>query len=44
MMRSEELYLRDIIEAAEEIGGFIAGLDRQAFIGNALVRSAVLQS
>ncbi len=43
MMRSEELYLRDILEAAEEIAKFIAGLDRQAFIGNTLVRSAVLQ-
>jgi uncharacterized protein with HEPN domain len=42
-MRSEELYLRDIIEAADEITGFIAGLDRPTFVGNALVRSAVLQ-
>ncbi|MGD0768544.1 MAG: HepT-like ribonuclease domain-containing protein [Tepidisphaeraceae bacterium] len=35
--------MRDIIEAAEEIGGFISGLERQAFVGNAIVRSAVLQ-
>jgi uncharacterized protein with HEPN domain len=42
-MRTEELYLRDIIEAAEEISSFISGLDRQAFVGNKLVRSAVLQ-
>lgn len=42
-MRSEELYLRDIIEAADAIAGFISGLDRDLFIGNTLVRSAVLQ-
>jgi len=42
-MRSEELYLRDIIEAAEQISSFISGLDREVFVGNALVRSAVLQ-
>jgi uncharacterized protein with HEPN domain len=41
--RSEELYLRDMIEAADAIAGFISGLDRHAFVGNALVRSAVLQ-
>jgi uncharacterized protein with HEPN domain len=42
-MRSEELYLRDIVEAASEIAGFVQGLDRATFLGNKLVRSAVLQ-
>jgi uncharacterized protein with HEPN domain len=42
-MRTEELYLLDIIEATEAISGFISGLDRGQFVGNTLVRSAVLQ-
>ncbi len=42
-MRREELYLRDIVEAADAIGEFVAGLERDAFPGNDLLRSAVLQ-
>ena len=30
-MRREELYLRDIVEAANHIAGFIAGFDPPAF-------------
>jgi hypothetical protein len=30
-MRREELYLRDIVEAANHIAGFIAGLDPPGF-------------
>jgi uncharacterized protein with HEPN domain len=42
-MRREELYLRDIVEAANHIAGFIAGLDRAGFQESELVRSAVMQ-
>lgn len=42
-MRSDALYLADIVEAADAIAEFVAGLDREAFTGNRLVRSAVLQ-
>jgi uncharacterized protein with HEPN domain len=42
-MRSDRLYLLDITEATDAIGGFLAGIDRDAFIGSDLVRSAVLQ-
>ncbi len=42
-MRHEELYLADIIEAADAIAGFIHDVTREEFIGNDLVRSAVLQ-
>ncbi|PYV38342.1 MAG: DUF86 domain-containing protein [Acidobacteria bacterium] len=42
-MRREELYLTDMIEAAEAIEQFISGLDRDSFIDNDVVRSAVLQ-
>ncbi len=40
-MRREELYLRDIVEAAESVARFISGLDRTAFQQSDLVRSAV---
>jgi len=40
-MRREELYLRDIVAAAESIAQFIAGLDSAAFQQSELVRSAV---
>lgn len=42
-MRREELFLRDIIEAADFIAEFIAGIDREAFDQSELIRSAVVQ-
>lgn len=42
-MRREELYLRDIVEAAAHIAQFIAGLGRSGFQKSELVRSAVVQ-
>jgi len=41
-MRPERLYLTDIVEAADAIAGFIAGLARASFEGDDLLRSAVL--
>jgi uncharacterized protein with HEPN domain len=41
-MRREELYLRDILEAADAIEGFIAGVTREQFLESDLLRSAVL--
>ena len=46
MSRRDDLYLADILEAAESIRGFLARLDppaRKGFSGDDLVRSAVLQ-
>jgi uncharacterized protein with HEPN domain len=46
MQRRDDLYLADILEAAEAIRSFVARLDRLdrgAFLENDLVRSAVLQ-
>jgi uncharacterized protein with HEPN domain len=40
-MRREELYLRDIVDAAESVARFITGLDRTAFQQSELVRSGV---
>ncbi|MBZ5677537.1 MAG: DUF86 domain-containing protein [Acidobacteriia bacterium] len=40
-MRREELYLRDIVEAADFVEQFITGLDRAQFQQSELVRSAV---
>jgi len=42
-MRREELYLRDIIEAADHIAGFIAGVQASEFHESELIRSAVAQ-
>ena len=42
-MRHEILYLNDIVEAADHIAQFIAGVDSQAFQGSELLRSAVAQ-
>ena len=42
-MRRSELYLADIIEAADDIAEFVLGLDPDSFAGNKIVRSAVLQ-
>ena len=41
-MRSDRLYLVDIIEAADAIAAFISGVDVEHFPNNDLVRSAVL--
>ena len=41
-MRRDELYLRDMIEAADAIAGFIADAEESAFVGNDLLRSATL--
>jgi uncharacterized protein with HEPN domain len=42
-MRREELYLSDIVEAADAIREFLAGIDRAAFFSSNLIQSAVLQ-
>jgi uncharacterized protein with HEPN domain len=42
-MRREELYLSDMVEAADAIREFLAGIDRAAFLGSNLIQSAVLQ-
>lgn len=41
-MRREELYLTDIIEAADAIQQFLAGVQRDTFLQDDLLRSAVL--
>jgi uncharacterized protein with HEPN domain len=44
--RRDDLYLADILEAAESIRAFLGRLDkpgREGFLGDDLVRSAVLQ-
>ncbi len=42
-MRRNELYLHDIVEAAADIAEFIKDVSEDVFIGDNLVRSAVLQ-
>jgi len=42
-MRREELYLADILDAANAIEKFLTDIDKDSFINNDLVRSAVLQ-
>jgi len=42
-MRREKLYLTDIVEAAESIQRFLAGVERETFLRDDLLRSAVLQ-
>lgn len=41
-MRSNDLYLSDIVQAADSIAQFVTGMDEEQFVGNDLVRSAVL--
>ena len=41
-MRREELFLSDIVEAADAIQQFLAGHPRDAFLKDDLLRSAVL--
>jgi uncharacterized protein with HEPN domain len=42
-MRRDDLYLNDIIEAADHIAQFIAGVDFQTFQNSEMLRSAVVQ-
>lgn len=42
-MRRERLYLLDIVEAADAVERFLKGCSEQAFLGDELRRSAVLQ-
>jgi uncharacterized protein with HEPN domain len=42
-MRREDLYLCDILEAADAIEKFISGISEKIFRENDLIRSAVLQ-
>lgn len=42
-MRRDQLYLVDMVEAADAIEGFILNLSEELFVDNDLVRSAVLQ-
>ena len=41
-MRREELYLVDIVEAADQIRGFLDGVTYDAFAEDRMLRSAVL--
>jgi uncharacterized protein with HEPN domain len=41
-MRPEELYLSDIVEAADSIAHFLTGVRQDTFVGDDLLRSAVL--
>jgi len=41
-MQRDSLYLRDIVEAADAIGRFIEGQDRDGFFEDELLQSAVL--
>ena len=42
-MRREKLYLTDIIEAADAVRMFLTGVERERFLQDDLLRSAVLQ-
>ncbi|MCX6897567.1 MAG: DUF86 domain-containing protein [Verrucomicrobia bacterium] len=42
-MRREKLYLADIVEAADAAGRFLTGVERERFLQDDLLRSAVLQ-
>lgn len=42
-LQRDELYLRDITEAAEAIAGFLAGVSQQQFLASDLLQSAILQ-
>ena len=42
-MRPEALYLTDIVEAADAVAEFLQSVERDSFLGNELLRSAVLQ-
>lgn len=40
-MRDESLYLSDMVEAAESVNEFLRGVDKDSFLSNDLLRSAV---
>ena len=42
-MRREELYLRDIVEAADAVQRFVSDFEEEAFLEDELRQSAVLQ-
>lgn len=42
-MRRDDLYLNDIIEAADHIGSFLSAADFDGFLNSELIRSAVVQ-
>ena len=42
-MRPERLYLKDIVEAADAIAGFLGGIEEADFLRSDLIQSAVLQ-
>lgn len=42
-MRRDELYLADIVEAADSISAFASNVEETEFVGNDMLRSAVLQ-
>jgi uncharacterized protein with HEPN domain len=42
-MRCEKLYLTDIVEAADAVAVFLSGVERERFLQDDLLRSAVLQ-
>ncbi len=42
-MRRDKLYLADIVEAADAVAAFLAGAERERFLQDDLLRSAVLQ-
>ena len=42
-MRTEALYLDDILDAADAIARFLHAIEKEAFLGDELYQSAVLQ-
>src|SRR5687768_6018376 len=42
-MRTERLYLQDILDSAGEIGEFILGIAKDEFLSNKMLQAAVLQ-
>jgi len=42
-MRRDELYLNDILEAADNVAAFLIAMDCESFLASELVRSAVVQ-
>lgn len=41
-MRDEGLYLQDILDAADDLAEFLAGVSKEQFVGSDLLTSAVL--
>jgi uncharacterized protein with HEPN domain len=42
-MRRDDLFLNDIVEAADHVAAFLSDIDLEAFLKSELVRSAVVQ-